>query len=209
MFSVLVRIPGRRSFTRTLASTVLLEFARECGVKRLVFDNLAELDKIASIYPDAEITLRVQADDCLAKCPLSNKCEVPVDGAGALLGKAVALGLKVVGVSFHFGSGCSQTGAFRSALQRAKAVFDEASRQGLSLTLLDIGGGFPGWDEDGEATFANHANDITPLLEELFPSPSIQVIVEPGRFFCSHHAVPRDNGDCSCRLSTVSALLSE
>lgn len=162
-----------------------LEFARECGVKRLVFDNAAELDKIASIYPDAELTLRVQTDDSLAQCPLSNKFGVPVDGAGALLRKAVALGLKVVGVSFHVGSGCSQTGAFRSALQRAKAVFDEASRQGLSLTLLDIGGGFPGWDEDGEATFANHANDITPLLEELFPSPAIQVIAEPGRFFAA------------------------
>lgn len=28
----------------------------------------------------------------------------------------------------------------------AKAVFDLAAQQGLRLTLLDIGGGFPGWD---------------------------------------------------------------
>ena len=28
----------------------------------------------------------------------------------------------------------------------ARAVFDLAAEQGLHLTLLDIGGGFPGWD---------------------------------------------------------------
>lgn len=48
--------------------------------------------------------------------------------------------------SFHCGSGCEDAQAYPSALLMARAVFDLASQQGLHLTLLDIGGGFPGWD---------------------------------------------------------------
>jgi len=129
------------------------------------------------------LILRVQTDDALAQCPLSNKFGAAPADCGQLLLQALALGMKVVGVSFHVGSGCSQPGAFRGALQRAKDVFEEAERQGLQMTLLDIGGGFPGWDEEGQATFADHAKDISELLEELFPSPAIRVIAEPGRFF--------------------------
>lgn len=159
-----------------------LEAAKGMGVKWVVFDNMGELDKIKDIHPSAKLLLRVQTDDSLAQCPLSNKFGASVEGCGALLGYAKELGLTVAGVSFHVGSGCSQSGAFRSALVRARAVFDEAERQGLSFDLLDIGGGFPGWDEAGEATFADHAADIQEVLEELFPS-NIRVVAEPGRFF--------------------------
>jgi len=160
-----------------------VNFARGAGVLRLVFDNAAELVKLAGCYPEAELVLRVQTDDTLAQCPLSNKFGAAPADCDALLQQARKLGMKVVGVSFHVGSGCSQHGAFRSALQRARVAFDEAASAGFDLKILDIGGGFPGWDEEGHATFADHAADIREVLEELFPSPEVRVIAEPGRFF--------------------------
>eukprot|EP00930_Biecheleria_cincta_P018356 TRINITY_DN14327_c0_g1_i1.p1 TRINITY_DN14327_c0_g1~~TRINITY_DN14327_c0_g1_i1.p1 ORF type:complete len:842 (-),score=160.00 TRINITY_DN14327_c0_g1_i1:214-2622(-) len=160
-----------------------VNFARKAGVLRLVFDNAAELVKLANCYPEAELVLRVQTDDSLAQCPLSNKFGAAPADCDALLQQARKLGLKVVGISFHVGSGCSQHGAFRNALQRARAAFDDAARAGFDLKILDIGGGFPGWDEEGDATFADHAADIRELLEALFPSPEVRVIAEPGRFF--------------------------
>jgi len=160
-----------------------ITFSQEVGVRRLVFDSCAELEKLAKLYPTSELLLRVQTDDSLAQCPLSNKFGAAVADCGTLIAQAAALNLTVVGVSFHVGSGCSKVGAFRSALERARAVFDEAERQGLKLTLLDIGGGFPGMDEPGHATFTDHADDISEMLEKLFPSRDVQVIAEPGRFF--------------------------
>jgi ornithine decarboxylase len=162
-----------------------VEFSRDIGVKRLVFDNVAELHKLKDVYPHTELLLRVQTDDSLAQCPLSNKFgAAPADCKG-LLSKAHELGMKVVGVSFHVGSGCSQPGAFRGALQRARDVYDEAERLGMEFTCLDIGGGFPGWDEPEQAIFADHAADICEMLETLFPSPSVKVIAEPGRYFAA------------------------
>lgn len=56
----------------------------------------------------------------------------------------------------------------------AKSVFDLAARKGVKLTLLDIGGGFPGWDgseyvyrrpspDDGTAAAAVATRDSIPL----------------------------------------------
>ncbi|CAK0854494.1 unnamed protein product [Prorocentrum cordatum] len=161
-----------------------VEYARSAGVRWVVFDNAAELVKLGDLYPGAELLIRVQTDDSLAQCPLSNKFGAAVEDAGALLEQARDLGLRVVGVSFHVGSGCSQVGAFRSALQRARAVFDEAARVGFEPKVLDIGGGFPGWDEAGEATFEDHARDISEVLEDKFGA-EVRVIAEPGRFFAA------------------------
>mmetsp|Transcript_14631 Transcript_14631/g.32049 ORF Transcript_14631/g.32049 Transcript_14631/m.32049 type:complete len:830 (-) Transcript_14631:96-2585(-) len=162
-----------------------LKFAKDIGVKRVVFDNLAELDKVKRLHPEAELLIRIQTDDAMAQCPLSNKFGALPDDCRVLFKRSQALGLKVVGVTFHVGSGCSETGAFRGALLRARAAFDEAEREGLVLSLLDIGGGFPGRDEPGKATFEDHAGEIRSLLEELFPSPDVRVIAEPGRFFAA------------------------
>lgn len=48
--------------------------------------------------------------------------------------------------SFHCGSGCQNAQAYPAALAVARSLFDLAARRGVKLTLLDIGGGFPGWD---------------------------------------------------------------
>jgi len=164
-----------------------IEYSKNVGITKLVFDNKAELDKLVEIYPTAELVVRVQTDDTLALCPLSNKFGATVAGCKDLLAHARFLGLKVVGVSFHVGSGCSKVGAFHSAMERAKQVWDEAERQGFEMKFLDIGGGFPGWDEPepDQANFADHAADINNALEEHFASTEIRVVAEPGRFFAA------------------------
>ena len=46
--------------------------------------------------------------------------------------------------SFHVGSGCQDSSAYRGAVESCRQVFDIASEIGFSMDLLDIGGGFPG-----------------------------------------------------------------
>lgn len=54
-------------------------------------------------------------------------------------------GLKVVGVSFHVGSGCRDASRYEAALKDAREIFDMAKSEfGFDMTILDIGGGFPG-----------------------------------------------------------------
>ena len=128
----------------------------------------------------------------------------------SLLDTAKDLGLNVVGVSFHVGSGCNQLESYAAAIANARTVFDIAYSKGMRLSLLDIGGGFPGSGSDTSATvdtidgqlpiasssscqlpltpspssFVDIAGVIRSSLTALFPpSSGVRVIAEPGRYF--------------------------
>merc|ERR1719181_2502450 len=157
-----------------------IAFARDNGVSLMVFDNEAELDKIAKIFPDAELLLRVRTDDVSSQCPMSNKFGCAVEACPALLQRARDIGRTVVGVSFHVGSGCQKPNAFTDAIRRAEEVIAAGTALGFSMKLLDIGGGFPGNDEV-DVPFAVMAAEIRSALANL--DDTVRVIAEPGRFF--------------------------
>lgn len=55
---------------------------------------------------------------------------------------------QVTGTSFHVGSGCSDMEAYERAIRKAKNLFKFGQLLGYDLDLLDIGGGFPGSDDE-------------------------------------------------------------
>ena len=105
-----------------------------------------------------------------------------------MLRKTKELGIDVVGVSFHVGSGCYDASAYTKAVSTARYVYDEGLKVGYRFTLLDIGGGFP-----GDKTLAITFEDIVPVmnaaLDEYFPTElGVEVISEPGQFFVNSSA---------------------
>lgn len=70
------------------------------------------------------LVLRIATDDSKAVCRLSVKFGVPVKACRALLERAKELGLDVIGVSFHVGSGCTDPNAYTQAIADARCVFD-------------------------------------------------------------------------------------
>ncbi|CAM9516013.1 unnamed protein product, partial [Hapterophycus canaliculatus] len=127
----------------------------------MTFDSKDELYKIrrlldsrekvgratpASVKTAVQMVLRLRVPDSYSDCPLGEKYGAAEEACSELITLAVELGLPLVGISFHCGSGCQNAQAYPQALMVAKSLFDLAARQGATLTLLDIGGGFPGWD---------------------------------------------------------------
>ncbi|KAF4707285.1 Mitochondrial 2-oxoadipate and 2-oxoglutarate transporter, partial [Perkinsus olseni] len=164
--------------------------ARDLGVELLVADSASEIAKIAHYHPKAKLLLRLACVDNSAQCPMSAKFGASLGvTVTVLLEEAMNHGLNVVGVSFHVGSGCSDIHSLTKALVDAREVFDAAaSRYGLKLSVLDIGGGFQGVDKEGSpVTFKSMSTVVNSLLDTLFPNPDeVQVIAEPGRYFaCS------------------------
>uniref|UniRef100_A0A0K0EJD3 ornithine decarboxylase n=1 Tax=Strongyloides stercoralis TaxID=6248 RepID=A0A0K0EJD3_STRER len=160
--------------------------ARNCGIKMMTFDHEEELIKIASVYRDAELVIRIAVSDPTAQCPLNLKfgCD-PIKEAPYLIDKASSLGVKVIGVSFHVGSGCNDPTAFKLAIQYARDLFDYGEKVGQKMFLLDIGGGFPGHDR-AKTSFSTIASVIAPELDSLFPeSCGVKIIAEPGRYFAA------------------------
>jgi len=157
-------------------------YAKSSGVEMMTFDNKDELYKIAECYPEAKLVLRIITDDSHSICRFSTKFGAPMDVCEDLIKTAKELNLNVIGISFHVGSGCMSVKSFELAISSAAALFQVAERQGYHFTLLDLGGGWPGSDEDVAITFADIAANIRPMLDELFPA-DVEIIAEPGRYF--------------------------
>lgn len=157
--------------------------ALERNVKMMTFDNKEELVKISQLHTEAEMILRIAVSDPTATCPLNLKfgCD-PVLEAPKLLKKAQELGVNVVGISFHVGSGCNDATAYRLALQHTKNLFDFGLGLGFNMQIIDLGGGFPGAKHDNP--FEKIADIIRQALDEYFPErEGLRLIAEPGRFF--------------------------
>jgi len=162
-----------------------ISYAKKLEVPLTTFDTESELIKMKKLFPEAELVLRIRADDPNARCALGTKYGAEQYEVEGLLRKAKELGLNVVGIAFHVGSGASDPKAFRTALQLSRIAFDLAKEVGFKLRLLDIGGGFSGGSEGAEGVLVG---DVAPLmnqtLEEIFPaSEGVRVIAEPGRYF--------------------------
>jgi len=162
-----------------------LKYAHEKGVLKMTFDNADELHKIARVYPSAQLVLRIAVDDSQSVCRFNTKFGARSVDHSMLLSKAIELGLDVIGVSFHVGSGCLSVDSFVDAVRRARAVFDLAESLGLNLSFLDIGGGFPGHNT-GSLSFEDIGSAIATALDHYFPpTAGLSIIAEPGRYFVS------------------------
>ncbi|KAI1753385.1 ornithine decarboxylase [Xylaria castorea] len=170
--------PSRIIYAQPCKTNSYVRFVANQGVKQMTFDNADELRKIAKLFPDAELFLRILTDDSSSLCRLSLKFGASLDATDDLLRLAKELGLNVVGVSFHVGSGASDPLAFLKAVQDADVVFKQAYAHGFDMKTLDVGGGFTG------DSFETMAHVLREALDQYFP-PHINIIAEPGRYYVS------------------------
>ncbi|KAJ3116141.1 hypothetical protein HDU96_010345 [Phlyctochytrium bullatum] len=158
-----------------------IRYAASRGVRMMTFDNADELRKIKQHMPNAQLVIRILTDDSKSLCKLGLKFGAPLDSVPFLLQTAKDLELEVIGVSFHVGSGCFDANAFGEAVYNASRVIEEAKNYGFEMSLLDVGGGFPGNNAPG-LTFDEIVKVLYPAVERYVPA-HIRVIAEPGRYF--------------------------
>ncbi|XP_061099479.1 ornithine decarboxylase 1-like [Conger conger] len=177
---------GRIIYANTCKQPSHLKHAAAQGIQMMTFDDEGELLKIANCYKDAKLVLRIETDDSDSMFPLSNKFGATVEMGKFLLKRAKELALDVIGVSFHVGSACKNPKAYTKAIADARILFDKGAELGCNMTLLDIGGGFPGYDIPDLFVFKEFAAEINPTLDKYFPASSgVRIISEPGRYFPS------------------------
>ncbi|KAI9671560.1 MAG: Ornithine decarboxylase [Caeruleum heppii] len=168
--------PARIIYANPCKTNSYVRYAAKQRVKQMTFDNTDELYKIKQNFPDAELFLRISTDDSTSVCRLSLKFGASLDCTKELLDLARELGLNIVGVSFHVGSGATDPEAFTKAVQDARFVFDQAEEIGFNMRTLDVGGGFC------SDTFETMAQSLSLALDEYIP-PHVRVIGEPGRYY--------------------------
>lgn len=191
--------PHRIIFANPCKQASYIKYAYKVGVDYMTFDNELELYKIKEHHPRAKCVLRIITNDEDAVCRFSMKFGADMETSLKLIETAVDLGLDLVGVSFHVGSGQMSPRAFTEAIKNARELFDYARETfGLKFHLLDLGGGYPGSSESGDF-FSLIAREINLALDKHFPAEffaalngtddderKFRIIAEPGRYYaCS------------------------
>lgn len=159
-----------------------IQYAERQGITRTTFDSICELEKMAEWAPNMELVLRIRADDPTAVCTLGNKYGAGESEWDELASRAQQLGLGIVGVSFHVGSGARNPRAYADAVYTAARAFETLRTYGFHPQLVDIGGGFSS-AMDLEET----AECILSALKET-GLDSYEIIAEPGRYFAERIA---------------------
>jgi ornithine decarboxylase len=174
--------PDRISFGNTIKKASSITRARELGIDLFVFDSEAELEKIAAHAPGTRVFCRLIVGTEGAVFPLARKFGTGMDMAAELMLKAAELGLDPYGLSFHVGSQQMSPEAHEAAIGQAAMLFDELAQAGVTLRMVNLGGGFPAHYQDEIPAIGAFAHGITRALAFHFGDSLPEVLVEPGRF---------------------------
>ncbi len=172
--------PEHISFGNTIKRATDIAFAHSVGIKLFAVDAEAELEKIAAHAPQARVYIRLLVGATGADWPLSRKFGCTPSMALQLMERAVELGLKPVGLSFHVGSQTRTAHMWRDTLDQVAAVWRDAQDAGFGLSLINIGGGFPAayeYEVEAPNAYAAHVMD---MVNDRF-ADATYVMAEPGR----------------------------
>ena len=156
-----------------------------------VCDTVDELRKVGEVAEEltvkASVLIRilpVYDEKMNIGIPLSIKFGAPLSLLSELASVAIEYDIAVKGISFNVGSQCYALEAYTKTLQLAQTWWNLLEGLGFTLSVLDIGGGFP------HDIFENHidmTNKVNLSIEKNFADirDSIRVIAEPGRCMVS------------------------
>src|SRR5918996_214177 len=148
-----------------------------------------ELNRRAQPAPGPAVSVRLRVDDSTSLFPLSRKFGAEAQEARALLLLARSLGLRPYGVTFHVGSQCTTTTAWRQAIAAVGRLLGRLSGDGITMEMLNLGGGFPARYVEPVPSIDQIANTIESALHELLPYRPPLLAVEPGRYLVAESAV--------------------
>jgi ornithine decarboxylase len=173
--------PDRISFGNTIKKERDIARAFELGVRLYAVDCQAEVEKLARAAPGSRVFCRILSDCVGAEWPLSRKFGCEPAMAADVLEHALKLGLEPHGVSFHVGSQQRNPHAWDRALAWAAVVFKECGERGVSLTMVNLGGGFPTKYLKNVPTVKTYGSAIFRALRKHFGNRLPETIIEPGR----------------------------
>jgi ornithine decarboxylase len=176
-------LPARRlSFGNTIKRETEIGRAHADGIDLFALDSTAELEKLARAAPGARVFCRMLVAGHGAEWPLTRKFGCDRHTAAELLLRARVLGLRPVGVSFHVGSQQTDPRSWSIAITHAAEIFRRCSRGGVTLDLLNLGGGLPARYHTPIPALSTYAEVIEAALNREFGDARPQILLEPGRY---------------------------
>ncbi len=173
--------PSRLSYGNTIKKEKDIAYAFKKGITLYACDSQAELEKQARVAPGTDVFFRIITDGSGADWPLSKKFGSHPLMITNLIDKAKKLGLNSRGISFHVGSQQRDIGQWNNAIAHCYHLFKMAKERGVSLNLINLGGGLPTSYLYATQPLTTYISEIYRFLKEDFGEDIPETIIEPGR----------------------------
>ncbi len=174
--------PERLSYGNTIKKPADIKYFYEKGVRLFATDSESDVRNIAKYAPGSRVFFRILTEGGeTADWPLSRKFGCHPDMAIDLVLLARETGLTPCGISFHVGSQQREIGAWDSAIAKVRYIYDYLEGEGVKLSLINMGGGFPASYISKTNDMSVYAEEITRYLKEDFGEDLPEIILEPGR----------------------------
>ncbi|KJU84034.1 ornithine decarboxylase [Candidatus Magnetobacterium bavaricum] len=172
--------PERIISSNPVKTMAFIKQAADYGIRHYAFDSAPEIDKLARYCGGSRVYVRLSIPNEGSEWPLSKKFGVEIDEAFELLLQASRQGLEPCGITFHVGSQCNNIYNWNIALDKAKLLYTRAQEAGITLSLLNIGGGYPVKYTREALAIDTIERHIDALIRERF-ADEMEVFIEPGR----------------------------
>jgi len=177
-----------------------IRMALKAGIKQINVESEPELERISAVATDmgvvAPVALRVNPDvdanthEKISTGKLENKFGIEWTRVHEVYAKAANLpGIKVRGLAMHIGSQLLDLQPFRDAYVRAGDLVAILRADGLSVEVLDIGGGLGiPYGGEGEADAPN-PEAYAQVVRETLGGLDVELVLEPGRMITGNSGV--------------------
>jgi ornithine decarboxylase len=170
--------PAAVLFTHPVKPAADIACARRAGVWRFAADSGPELVKLARYAPGSAVLLRLDTSPGGAVGD-QGKFGAPPGEVRRLARQAVSLGLTPYGLAFHVGSQLTDPKAWHAPVRQCGEIMAVLAAEGVKLTMVDVGGGFPVRYDTDPPPLADYAAVIGDAAADL-PYP-VRLACEPGR----------------------------
>lgn len=179
--------PGRIICSAPVKSGIFIHEAYVAGVNKFAFDSKEELERITQSAPNSYVYLRIKVTEHGSRFTLSEKFGAPWEKAVEYMNYARELKLKPYGITFHIGSQASSIYSWRYAIRTAGKAMMALKENGITIKMLDVGGGFPINYLENVPKISEVTKSIELAMDKYLPYKP-QLIIEPGRALVAESA---------------------
>jgi ornithine decarboxylase len=173
--------PEKIAFSNPIKKPSDIARAYGSGIRMFALDSRAEARKLAALAPGSQVYVRLTVPNNGSVWPLTGKFGVDREQAVDLLTECAQSGLEPIGATFHVGSQCLNPDNWVSALRIAADVFGSCATRGISLSMLNFGGGLPAMESrTSPPSLSVISAAIEAELDKHF-GPATRLLIEPGR----------------------------
>ncbi|MGU3499403.1 type III PLP-dependent enzyme [Mycobacterium sp. C31M] len=173
--------PAMLSYGNTIKKARDIAYAYRVGVRTFVTDSEPDLHAIADRAPSSKVLVRIANDGHGSALPFGPKFGCRPERAVELLRQARRLGLNPIGLAFHPGSQQLNTAAWGESIAIASRITTTLAAEGIDLTTLDLGGGFPATYRQNTPRLVDYGAAIATSVARYFGRHAPKLMIEPGR----------------------------